>query len=197
MMKLDTSKFDKAVIEYAAASRKDHSWCVNKNLQETAIRSIRFAKKSSAGVIKALAKEEALVWWLAWKSIRKHGISRSEAYETAKKQIGRRTKAVGFIKSFFIRMSALLAPYTGNYAKSRVSKGSLLGFTPIVKPATPGNLAGYVGMRYDYKHRGDSTAKKTEQLLYSALQLGMNDAVANMRTYIEKKIRETAKRYFH
>jgi len=206
-MTIDTREFDAALIQYAAASNKDFAWASNKNLQEAVIRSIKFTKRGNKGDIEQLSQEKELAWWMAWKKLRKGAQSKSfvkvgkvkvfgtmgktEAYESAVTGILRRRARFGFLNAYFKAASAALSKYTGNKIASAGKLAS--NMLTSVMPATNNNPTASLSVAYNYTKHDEKSAKQAESLLYYALQMGVNDATANMLTYVERKMNETAR----
>ena len=197
---LDTSEFDRAMVQYAAASNKDFADIANKRVFDVSLRSMKYITNASKEAINALKGEKDLLWWFAWKIFIPKGMSRSEAYEAAKALITKRNRAVGFLKGFFRKMATLISPFvkfeggrTG--MTDRGGKGNFAGFTPIVRPASAGRPTAEVGIAYDYKTRSELTANRTEAILLKALQGGYASTAADMMVYVDRKMGKTAKQY--
>jgi len=196
-MVLDTRQFDKALVQYAAASKKDFADISNKRVYDISLRSIKYVKNADKSSVRALQKEEKLLWWIAWRVYMPRGMKRKEAYQKAQTLIRRRGKAVGFLKGFFRKMSILIQPYVSDrfQAANRRGKGNFAGFTPYVKPATKLHPVADVGISYDYKKRSEKTAKQTERILLKALRGGIVDTAADMMKYVDRKMGRTARKY--
>lgn len=195
-VRLDRREFDKALIQYAAASNKDFKDIVNKRLYDSALRSVRHAKKANKAIIRRLAKQKKLLWYFAHKIYIPRGWKKLDALEEARKMLLKRIGASGFIKSFFVKMAAKMAPRLNPPGSvTSKSRGSFLGFTSIVIPATTKNPSGQLGMSYEYGKRSHVTSRKTESILMRALQGGINDSARDMMVYVNRKMGKTAKRF--
>lgn len=195
-MMLDTREFDRALIQYAAASKKDFKDITNKRVYDSALRAVKHADRAKKSAINKLAKEKNLVWWFAHKVYIPRGWKKNHAYEEAEKMLRARGRAISFVRSFFVKMASIMAPRLNPPTGVRGrGKGSFAGFTPIVIPATNERPIATLGMQYDYDKRSQATAKKTENLLMHALRGGIRDATADMMVYVNRKMGKTAKKY--
>jgi len=193
---LDTREFDAALIQYAAASKKDFKDISNKRILSVAFRSMPFIKNADKKAINLLKKEKDLLWWFAWRKYIPRGMSKYDAYEKALFLVTQRSKAVGFLKAFFLGMARAIAPYVeGASMRSSSGKGMFMGFKALVFPATTERPLAQVAIVYDYKVRSERTAKRAEKILYDALQKGFRADAADMMKYVNGKMGLTAKKY--
>lgn len=203
----DTREFDKALLEYTAASKKSFAEAANRCAKNLAIHALKETKKADVGAIRNLKNSKAFTWWLAWQIKRKRdgtaqahndkhflktgffmrGMFRKEAIKTAIKSIGKRVQQVGFLKAYFSEM-----------AKAVDGKGSgktFNGFRPTASLATDANPTCEVSVRYDYKKRNKAASDGAETLLNAALTAAIPTTTKDMLDYVEKKLDELGRAY--
>lgn len=190
---LDTTEFDGAVVQYAAASGKDFADVSNRQTLNLAIQGLKLQKKAENAEIKKL---QSLDWWpkyIAKLLTAKRGhYTRAEAIEYSAQVIRGRSKAVGFMKFFFASMAAAVAPLTG---RSRGKGKDFAGFKVSIQPATSEKPITDCAVSYTYRRRGDKTAKRTEIILQSTLAQAISATIADIQSYVDRKMRVTANKY--
>ena len=189
---LDMREFDKAMVQYAAASGKDFKDIVNRQMLNLSIQGVKLQQRAERDKIKQV---ENLPWWPKYvaKVLAKQGrYTRAQARKASKTLVRKRLKAIGFLRFFFIRMSQAVAPLTGKPGR----KGkSFQGFEVSVKPATRHRPTTGVSVGYTYRKRSDKTARKADALLQKILPRAIAATVIDMRKYVDKKMGKTAKKY--
>jgi hypothetical protein len=181
-VEFDTLEFDKALVEYAAASGKDIAEATNHQLKNWCLQSAKIAKKASVGSIRGKQRKKDLVWWHAWILIRKAGgtkaLQRKAAWEIAHKKLGARARAVGFIRAFLFT----LANAGGGYKAFDGMKGVK------VKTATPSDKTAELEASYGYKKRAGRTARKAEGIMKGILDKGMAATIRDIEKYLARKL---------
>jgi len=217
MLTLDTRGFDRALVQYAAASGKDHADIVNHKLKDAAYRSIKHVRQADKTAIRALRTEYRLIAYIlrrkkgnamqtpmyfrktkaGVKSYRGTGkyYTRQEAREFAKKWVGAKGRAVSFMKSWFLRAAKGMERYIrgdGVFVPPAPKFGDI---ALVVRPATKASPAGMFEVRYGYRKRGSKTAQGAERILYRALQRGIDEVTADIGAYVRRKVQETARKF--
>ena len=196
-MTVDLKEFDRAMVQYAAASGKDFKDISNKSVFDAALRSVGKMKKAKKSAINVLKQQEELIWWFAWRRYIPRGMSRKEAYKKAKDIITRRSKASGFMRSFFIKMANEMRPYLPGDApvRANATRGVFAGFQATAMPATKQRPNADIKVSYIYKREKDAGARRAEVMLVGALQGGIDATTADRMKYVDRKMGRTAKKY--
>ena len=214
-IEIDFRQFDAAMVEYAAASKKTFAESLNRQLGNLAIHAIPLAKKAEAVQIRALTDVE---WWpkliaklmgarmgglvggrvasrayqsqVAWK---KGDAAESKVYAAAAKKLSeriirRRLGAVTFLKFFFGAMARAITGKRSGGGKE------FAGFQVTYRPATDNSLTSFVSVGYDYRTRGDVTARRAMAILADILRRAIPLTVADMQKYIDAKMASNARR---
>ena len=217
--RIDRSQFDKALIEYAAVSKRDRAHIVNRQMLNLAIHGLKLTKEAEASAINKLQEKE---WWpkyiakllrrkmfmkkvaTAFKASSKKGLralsrfttrsyTRAQAQTFSKKLIRKRLIAVRFLKFFFGSLGSAVKPVGSGPG---ISAGkSFKGFILKIKKATIERPTCEIVVQYDYKRRSAKTAKKTESLLNRILNRAYPATAEDMRKYAEGKMKEAAARF--
>jgi len=192
-MTLDTSEFDRAMVQYAAASGKDFKDIVHRQMNNLAIQGIKLQKRAERSAIKTM---EGKAWWPKYvaKALKKRqgSYTRAEAKKFSKKLLRQRLKAVGFLKFFFISLSRSVAPLTGKPGR----KGkTFAGFSVSVAPATKRKPTTSATVGYTYRKRGDKTAKTAERMLGKILKMAIATTVLDIQKYVDRKMGKTARKF--
>ena len=192
-MVLDMREFDRAMVQYAAASKKDFADISNRQTLNLAIQGLKLQKKTEAMSIRQV---ESLEWWHRYvakalsKKVGKY--TKAQAQQFSKKLIRSRLKSVGFLKYFFAKMAQSVAPYTDR--PPRKSK-SFSGFNATIIPATKQRPTTQAVVSYTYRRRGDKTARSAEALLQRTLSMAVGSTVRDIMKYVDRKMGRTAKKY--
>ena len=196
-LEYDFREWNQAVGLYAAASGKDHKDVSNKKLFDVGLRSVKHTVKGSKAAVRALLGERKFIDWLMWYVFVPKGMTRKQGVAAARRLIRRRGKAVGFTKSFFVRLAAAVRPYLPQDVKMRGTggKGLVGGFKAHVIPATDTTPNAEATIQYEYKRRSRATAQVTEKFLADALQGGIRDTIRDIEKYAQRKMRKTAKKF--
>ena len=129
----------------------------------------------------------------AWKLDREETSYVRFAKKLSSELLAKRTKAVKFMRFFFLSMAWKIRPYSGG---ATAPGGQVFdGMAADVKPATAGNLNVEMKAGYDYRKRSDKTARKAERLLNGWLQKAVPAATADMRGYIERKLAQRSRQF--
>lgn len=219
---VDWIQFNAALTEYVAVSSKDQSEAINHAGLNMAIKGIQATKVAEAAAIRKLkdmtwwpkyvakvmskmaggkagsklyqsmwAKEEMQYHRKgAWMLDREETSYVRFAKKLSSELLAKRTKAVKFMRFFFLSMAWKIRPYSGG--ASAPAGTSFAGMETDVRPATAGNPRLEMTSRYDYRTRSEKTARKAERLLNQWLQAAIPVAIADMRTYIERKLAQRA-----
>lgn len=214
---LDTKQFDRALVEYAAASKKDFADVCNRQMLNLAIHGLQFTKQAEAAQIASLESKSFWPKYVAkimvgrginkvmkaaaisrrrgagaGKRFMARAYTRAQARAASKRLIRARLRAVRFLKFFFVRLGQAVQPFT----KGRRTTGkSFAGFEMRIMPATIKRPICDIRVAYDYRKRSKRTAQRTERLLNSSLRYAYPAVAADMVQYIEKKARETAQKH--
>lgn len=214
---LDTKQFDRALVEYAAASKKDFADVCNRQMLNLAIHGLQFTKQAEAADITSLESKE---WWpryvakimvgrgvqkvmkaasistrrgaSAGKRFMARAYTRAQAQAASKKLIRKRLHAVRFLKFFFVKLGQAVQPYTKG---KRTTGKSFNKFEVNIMPATAKHPRCDIRVAYEYQKRSSKTAKRTEQLLNNSLRYAYPAVAADMHKYIQEKANKTAKQH--
>jgi hypothetical protein len=192
-MTVDFREYDKAMIQYAAASGKDFKDVVNRQLLNLSIQGVKLQKRAARDEIKALKDKP---WWpkLVSKVLReKQGrFSQADYDRTSKALIRKSLRSIGFMRFFFIRMSQVVSPLTGKPPRKGKTFG---GFDISLAPATNKTPTTTVSVKYDYKNRSAADARGADKLLQKILPRAIQKTVADMKKYTDRKMGITAKKF--
>lgn len=218
---IDYREFDRAMVEYAAASGKDFAEVSNRQTLNLAIQGLAECKVATDG---AIQKVQGFPWWPKYIAAamkkragtkylakmmrlksnkaraktessfgRDRFYSREDARTFSARIITKRLKAIRFMRFFFLALARKIQPHTKG---GRVPSGKAFsGFTANIKPATASNPVCVVDVSYDYKKRSEKTAKKAERLLNVFLQRAVPRAARDIMKDVDRRMAETARRY--
>lgn len=219
---LDTREWNKALAQYAAATKKDLAEAVNRqanNLMVTGLQRTRVAEKAS------IARVEALEWWpkyvakiLAGRKLlkaRARAAKRKTAYTTkaqlsrverslhytvdearraSKAIIRKRLVAVRFVRFFFVAASRALQPFTGSSKKAPGGK-TFKGFEARVTPATKEKPEVDFAVEYNFRKRSSRTARRLERILQAAMDYAIPATIRDMERETQRRLSRTARAY--
>ena len=192
-MILDTKEFDLAMIQYAAASGKDFKDIVHRQLNNLAIQGVKLTERAVRAKVKEIESRPWLPRYVSkFLRARQGKFSQADYDRTSKALIRKRLKGIGFLRSFFIKMSQTVAPLTGG--KTRKGK-KFAGFKISLRKATNRRPNAGVAIVYNYKQRGSETAKGADRLLNKSLQRAIGRTVLDITKYVDRKMGKTAKKY--
>jgi hypothetical protein len=225
VFRLDFREFDKAMVDYAAASGKDFAAACNHATMNLAIQGIKHTKAAEASAIQKL---KGMDWWpkyVAKVMVRQAGGKAGQKlYQSlwAKEEMKNHKKGAWKLdkeESAYVRYAKTLS---GELLATRVkatrfmrffflsmaravqpfadvkampSGKSFAGMTATAKPATRERPICHVEASYDYKKRSDKTARKAERLLYGWLEKAIPATIADMKVYVERKMAERARQF--
>ena len=217
---IDRREFDKALKEYAAASKKDFAAICNRQMLNLAIHGVQLTKEAETSAINTLQSKD---WWpkyiakilsnkmfkskvggafkksqkageRAQRKFMQRGYTRDQARAFSKKLIRRRLVAVSFLKFFFVSLGTAVKPYISGPALRGYTR-KFKDFVLRIQPATIAAPRCEIAIVYNYRVRSNRTARKTERLLNAILARAFPATAADMRKYIADKARRTAARY--
>lgn len=190
---IDTREFDRALLEYSVASKKDFAETVNRQTKNLAIQGLMLQKEAEQSAIKAV---QALEWWPKYIAsiLSKRGhYTIAQARKKSASVIRSRLVAVKFLKFFFSSLAQAASKWVkgGGSGKSK----SFKGFTVAFSPATPAIPESKWVVGYGYQRRSDRTARAAERLLQATLNKAVPATIADMEKYVEQKLRTTGRKH--
>jgi len=204
---IDTREFDRALVEYAAVSKKDWPTICNDKARDVAFRTIKYLPKALRASILALATKD---WWpkfiaskisrgrgFSWTTGRKNkkthvvrgNYTVDQARAVSKRLLRDRARAVSFMKSAFAKAGQDFPGAKGPRGKTSLTMARGKG-----RKATAGRQIAEVMVTYLTK-RGTKDAKKKEKIAMQGLQKGINFVTRDMRKYIARKMQQRARQY--
>lgn len=215
---IDTREFDKAMVEYAVATKKTLADVATRSVQNLGFKGLALTKQAEDA---AIATMESKSWWVKYiaktlknkkltvifskmakarvagknpaRFVKAHFYTREQARAFSKKIIKNRLKAVRFLKFFWLLLGNTAAQaYKGGRRQTGKTFG---GFTVNIRHATPDSPTCEVTTIYNYKKRSGKTAMRAEALLKRVIPQAYADAARDMTEYAQKKMAEDAAKY--
>jgi hypothetical protein len=235
---LDWKEFDRAMVDYAAASGKDFAEITNKKLGDVAMRAAQFSPKADKGKIRSTGDWHTTPWWPAFiqkvigKGFKIHGRKKATGSDadvvwidtpTGKKKRGRKTMgydrmasamhadAVRVSKAIIKRRLATVGMFRAVFAIASMAFGKLAGKVErkgrnwlTVKYATLKNPTATFEIPFKNNRPAwqggtrpspSADVQKKVSIGYTILQKAVDFVAADMDTYTDRKLAETARRY--
>jgi hypothetical protein len=187
---IDDREFQQALRQYAAVSSRNHAEIVNKQMVKLGFAAMRNAPKANKSEINALKDEYKLWSWVANKVFAPGEGTFAQRKKVARKWLGRRKRAVSFMKSFFVTWLKQFRDMT---------QRQFAGVQGIGRKASDNRPETTVTVRYDYKSNTIQPAERhkqgAESLLLRALNAGIKEVAEDMMVYVRRKQAELAAKY--
>lgn len=203
-IKVNTDNFNKALSEYMKNTRRDITEVVNTKAYWIAINAIKETYKTNkqhirtsleqpSNIINGLTVAEAIVVQRNRKSFNRK-MTRTEMKREARKMIGKRVRAVGFLKSGWIPAAKVLAPHVKKRLTVGVesfSKGKPKGGAkPVSRTIFTNNHVASVWNNIIAD--GDP---KSQSYMKRGLQTALDNESRSMMSYVEEKMRKNAAKF--
>lgn len=182
----DTSQFEKALVAYAAASRKAWPQVCDDKARRVAIQTIKMLPKAVAEEINWLEFE---TWWPRYISLRMNmdeglgGWDREDARDKSDKILRGRRSSVAFMKGGFGKLARAMGKSSGPAGQRHEKSHASAILATVSKPVTQ--------MRVVYEtEKGSADARYKQEMAYGAIQRAMDIEAKDMFVYVERKMRE-------
>lgn len=206
-LELPTAKFQAAMLEYAAATKKDAVQILNRGLRNIGYQAARFTPKKDPSTIEAELRKDKIGLKIATKQLTsrkgkkyttKKGKTRTVKRVTRKQialrtrqLINRRKKRTGFLRAGWVA-ALIAAGLTAPGGKVLIKDGkSKIGSG---QQATPSRLFAYLGNGVYGRLNGKSAAK-IRRAMELALARGMRYVAADMTRFARDKMSGTASKF--
>jgi len=174
MVKIDFAKgerdFSKAMRQYAELSKKEVSEALNKKAKDVAIRAIKYTPKADKGQIEQQLRTNGL----AYKLIKKTGLSKKQIQQKAERLIRARKRSVGYIKAGWYKAAQVFGGRGGR------TKSGGLAEQGTAKKATPSKTEAVM----------NNYTKGATKVSGQALARSMDEVRKDMMVYIGRKLKE-------
>lgn len=186
---LDTRQFQRALQEYADATKKDEADILNKAGKDVVYRAAQFTPKAKGPQIKAfLLANPKLLYALTARMLKKKGIGalKSPQFQEATQQlIRKRASSARYLTAAWARAAeAFGATFRGAKFKGATGYG--------IK-ATPANLLATIVAIVD--EPDDTHARSAEAVEIVALQEALDFKARDMIEYAQRKLAKTAAKH--
>ena len=200
MMHLDTTEFDRAMVQYLAYSKKSFAEIANAKTRDWLFKSGKKCRVARVSDIKRIRQES---WWFKYISkivVKKYGKGltkrqfRAKARKEASKLIRRRMRNTKYLQSGFYKAANMLPQQIDNPSKAAKKKPKdfkRIKASIILATVRKGQAS--VSVFYPARNSMDKAAK--ERIMNHALNLGKLEVVKSMNKYIKDKQREAARKY--
>jgi hypothetical protein len=174
MVKIDFAKaerdFSKAMRQYAELSKKEVSEAINKKAKDVAIRAIKYTPRADKSAIESQLRANGL----AYKIIKKTGLTRKQIKAKAERLIRLRKRSVGYIRAGWYKAAQAFGARGG---KTRPGKRADAG---TGKRATPSKTEAVM----------NNYTKGATTVSGNALARAMEEVRKDMMVYIGRKLGE-------
>lgn len=187
----NTREFERALIEYAAASRKEWPVICDDKARRVAISTIKMLPKAIAEEINWLEFE---TWWPKYISMRMNkdfghwSWDREDARDKSDRILAGRRSSVSFMKGGFGKAARALGKASGPDGRRHEMSSASAILATVAKPVTEMTVV------YDTE-KGSADARHKQQMAYGAIQRAMDIEARDMFVYVERKMREVGRRF--
>lgn len=198
-------EFQRAIIEYTAATGKGYPEVVNRVLKNLAFRAASFTPRAKRVDITQLVDRP---WWIRFvaKRIREMGVNigtakkrktaagvgdskRAEKLASAsRKIISGRTKSTTFMRGGFLKGAQKLGE-----AKAKV-KTALTKSKAVVRKATKGRLTGTIVVQYEANTRKPTDKRNKEKIGNRAILKAVRFVTKDMLNFVDRLLKTQSRR---
>lgn len=182
----DTREFNRALVQYAAASRKAWPQICDDKARDVAIATVKMLPRAVAEQISWLEFES---WWPRYISRRMNlamGLGAWDHDDALAKSDGilrGRKASVAFMKGGFGKAARALGKASGPDGKRHAMSHASAILATVARPVTEMTVV------YD-SDKGGADAAYKQQMAFGAIQRAMDLVARDMMVYVERKMRE-------
>lgn len=187
----DVSEFNRALVAYAASSKKEWPQICDDKARRVAISTIKMLPKAVAEEINWLEFES---WWpryISYRMNKEMGFGtwdHEDAQDKSDKILRGRRSSISFMKGGFGKLARAMGKSSGPDGRKHGMSHASAILATVAKPVTE------MTVKYD-SEKGAADARAKQQMAYGAIQRAMDLEAKDMFAYVERKMREMGRAF--